>query len=662
MRIEFLAWHSVRPLAKAEVEARIAAVEGFYPHTYFTRSLKFGASGHTGLVTWLPKSEPLAELAGPAGDALAYASHLPFGITRHTQLKGMCTPADILALHEKVKSAPQLMGTLGTPLNLVHLSANGGLYLNNDFRGLAEVYHHAGKGLQVWSNRLSMPLVFALEAPQESVVGAQLRAIFSYFPRTHTPFANVARLDGGISVFAGDWPAEPLINRRKLLLEMLSAASARQGEPIDYAECGALAGAMVSEIGAFWSGPMRSGLTGGRDSRAILAFLIAGGIAEKVPLVTTKILKQDYEPAGALIEACKREGINLTWELTERTKSSYSSTNRDEAWNDFPAGRYSTPVLQAAVKGLMSWATKGTRPDGSERHLYGANPLLDRMVFQFHRLDGQTMPIGYFTAPAVERPDQMKNLLLGGQSGEVLRASGYTKESLAMGLDEWLKRRSRQQFRLNLKWVGKRERTAPYTLTAHRHAHAEWMQYIEEGRAAGISGFHLLDYMNVAGKQSRRIDVPKQLLLVCPLAHPFLMTESYKLTPERRIGNEFHLNLIKAVAPYLLEAPFSFQLPKEAADLRLDLTGKPQFWDKDAVPGFAQIIKETWRWADTFDAGSILAEFGEAAEPVLNPYQRDTIGGYLLWRAGQGAYAGVLSAYVARAKKAVAAAAASAAA
>lgn len=657
MRIDFLAWHSARPLALPEVEARIAAVEGFYPHALYTRSMKFGASGHTGLVAWLPKSGHLAELAGAAGDAVAYASHLPFGISQFVPLKGMCRAADILALHERVKSAPELMTKLGTPLNLVHLSSSGGLYLNNDYRGLAEVFHHAGKGLHVWSNRLSMPLVFALEAPRESVVAAQLRAVFSYYPRTHTPFSNVSRVDGGTAVFAGDWPAEPLINRRKLLLEMLATASGQQGAPVDYAGCGLRAGQMMSEIASFWSGPMRSGLTGGRDSRAILAFLIAGGITDKVPLMTTKILKQDYEPAAALIAACKREGHNVTWDLQERNASSYSATNRDQAWEDFPAGRYSTPVLEATVKGLMSWARRGSRPGGSQRHVYQANPLLDRMVYQFHRLDGQTMPIGYFTAPAVERPDLAKNLLLGGQSGEVLRASGYTRESIDMGIDEWLKRRTKQQFRLNLPVVGKRERIAPYTNQALRHAHAEWMQYIEEARAAGIGGFHLLDYMNVAGKQSRRIDVPKQLLLVCPLSHPYLLEESYKLTPERRIGNEFHIELIKAVAPYLLEAPFSFQLPKETADLRLDLTGKPQFWDSEAVPGFAQIIKESWRWSDTFVENSIKSEFGEDAQPELNPYQRDTIGGYLLWRSGQGAYSLVLAAYINSQRKAVAAAA-----
>jgi len=657
-RIDFIAWHSMRPLSDREIEQRIAAAEAFYPHAFHSRHVKIGANRHTGLIVWMPQIRNLAVLAGPAGDALAYASHLPFGISQHTDVTGKVTPAEVLALHEKIRGEPESVTTLGAPLNLVHLAADGGLHLNNDYRGLAEVFHHGGEtGLHVWSNRLSMPLLFALESPKESVHAAQLRAIFFYTPHAHTPFANVDRVAGGTTVFAGDWPAEPLVTQRKLMLEMLGAAYAEQGAPVDYALCAESVARMLGEIGLFWSGPMRSGLTGGRDSRAVLAFLIASGIEDKVRLATTKILKQDYQVAAQLVATCQREGHPVSWDLVERSSSSYSASNRDAAWDDFPAARAATQTLTAAVKGMADWVRGRTPDNAGHGYRYTDNALLDRMVFQFHRLDGQTMPIGYYTAPAREQPDHNAPLTLGGHSGEILRASQYTSESLPGGAEAWIAKRSRNLFRSSKSWVGIVDRKAPFVGVAQRRAKQAWMQYIDDARAAGVGGFLALDYINVAGKQSRRVDVPKQLRLVCPLSHPMLLAESYKLSPEERLANTFPRKLIEAAAPYLLEAPFSFELPKEQADIRLDMTGKPQFWDRDAVAGFAEIIAEPERWADTFDEASIQAEFGARPEPELNAYQRDTIGGLLLWRAAQGAYASVLSKHVARHRQKLAVAA-----
>ena len=662
-RIDFIAWHSVKSLSAMEIDQRLAAVEGFYPHAFHVRHVMIGPNGHTGLVVWMPNIRDLCVLAGPAGDALAYASHLPFGISGPVEVKGKVGPGHVRALHEKVRSEPELMIRLGAPLNLVHMAADGAVYLNNDFRGHAEVFqfnsgHDGGRGIQTWSNRLSMPLLFALESPKESRDAAQMRAIFSYFPHGHSPFTNVERLGGGTAVFAGDWPAPPLVIRRKLLLEMLGTHYALQGTDVDYAGCGEAVARMLGEIPLFWSGNMRSGLTGGRDSRTVLAFLLASGIDGKVPLTTTKILKQDYEVAAQLAKLCEREGHPVRWELVERPPSSYSASNRDAAWDDFSAGRSEGGGLVGLAKGVASWLGSQRTRQSTPAYTYRDNPLLDRMVFQFHRLDGQTMPIGYYTAPAREAPDNDAPLTLGGHSGEILRASQYKEESLALGADAWISKRSRALFRSGKAWVGIVDRNAPYTAAAHRRARQAWHQYIDEAKAAGVGGFLALDYLNVAGKQSHRVDVPKQLRLVCPLAHPILLAESYKLSPERRLANEFPLKLVEATAPYLLEAPFSHQLPKETGDVRLDMTGKPQFWDKDAVRGFAEIIVEADRWSDTFDVASVRAEFGPSREPVLNAYQQDTISGLLLWRVAQSAYTSLLTSYIARHRNRLAAAAA----
>lgn len=658
IRIELVAWHSARPLKPVEVEERLAILEGFYPHLDHRRLCKIGPSGHTGLVVWLPKVEGLADLAGFDGEALAYASHLPFGISRHVDIAGSCTPAHVHALCEKVRSAPETMLSLGTPLNLVHMAADGGLHLHNDIRGFAEVFCHKGKSIQVWASRLSMPLLVALQPPVESVVAGQLRSVFSYYPFEHTPFRNVQRLEGCSSVFAGDWPAEPLCTRRNLLLESLGRSFARQGEPVDYAACREAVAGNLAEIARFWSGDLRCGLTGGRDSRAVLAFLIAGGLAGKVPLTTIKILKQDYGVAEQLVALCRRQGVKVDWQLVERPRSSYSAKNRDQAWDVFPAARETGRDVRAVAGQWLDWARGRQSPTESGAYVYHENPLLDRMVFQFHRLDGQTMPIGYYTTPARDIAQPGTPLTFGGQSGEILRASQYEAAHLADGPAQRQRKVERARFRMSKAWAGYPDPVKPYQRETHSRARTAFRRYFEEAGAGGVGSFLGFDYMNLIGKQSHRVDVPKQLLLSCPLSHPLLVIESYKLTAEQRVANTFHQSLIGELAPFLLEAPFSHQLPLETKDVRLDMTGKPQFWDANAVPGFAEIIREPERWNDTFEESSIAVELGARASPVLNAYQRDTVGGLLLWRAAHKAYGKVLAQYIERHRKSRGAAAA----
>ncbi len=646
MRIEFVAWHSTRPLSDAEVSGRLATVEGFYPHDGYDFHVLAGHAGHTGLALWFPKIKGLSQIAGPTAGALALASHPPFGISEHVPVVGKCGPADVLSLHEKVRRNPELVRDLATPLTLAHLAADGGLHIHNDVRGFAELYRHRHPdGIQVWSNRLAMPLLFAGSAPVESVEAAQLRAVYSYYPFEHTPFANVERVLGGGSVFAGDWPGAPVVNRLNLLVEMLGDAYSRQGEPVDYDACRAAVTRMVGEVNLFWTGKLRCGLTGGRDSRSVLAFLLAGGMAERVELSTIKILKQDYEVAEQLVAACHARGFKVDWKLVERRKSNYSARNNEAAWAAFPAAK---SHQRGALASVARWWQRQPRSSGATDYVYHANPLLDRMTFQFHRMDGQTMPAGYYQSPVRDSPHDDMPLLFGGQSGEVLRASQYTEEHLAGGPDDRAWKLARARYRLGKAKRPPMDPKRPYPRAVHDLANATWERYLTEAKAGGIGGFLVFDYLNVAAQQSRRVDVPKQLRLVCPLSHPLLLRESYKLSERERIASAMPMGLIGSLAPFLMRIPFSHQIPIETTEVRLDMTGKPQFWDADAVPGFLAILDDTQAWGDAFHVPSIRQEFGGEVAPELNAYQRDTIGGLMCWRTAQRSYCAVLAAYIAR--------------
>ncbi len=657
IRFEFVAWHSVRPLSAAEIEHRLAAVEAFYPHTTEKRFIKTGAAGHTGLIVWAPQAEGLSQWCGPSQDALVFASHCPFGISQHVEIAGPCAPGHVRQLHDKVRAQPDTIRTLVPPLALAQLAGDGGLHIHADIRGFAELYHHRGSnGLQVWSSRLAMPLVFALEPPAESRIAAQLRAVFTFYPHHHTPFENVTRLLGGASVYAGDWPAEPISNRRNHLLEMLGTAYGQQGAPIDYAECQQAIAGMLSEIGLFWSSDARAklgcGLTGGRDSRTILSGLIASGQWKDVKFSTKKMMRQDYEVVPQLVELCRREGKPLAWQMRERPPSAYSASNNPAAWAAFPAAR-ELAAPDAGLAGQAKNLTRWLRRQPTARpYAFSDNPLLDRMTLHFHDMDGQAMPSKYYASPkppgrGAETP------MLAGMSGETLRGVGYGAEQLAAGPDKHRANVAHERFQLGLRRAkpGRTQQARPYLYEVHDAAHAAWGQYLDEARDGGIGSFLIFDYVNVVAQQSRRVEVPKMLKLISPLALPQLLTESYKLTAEQRVANTFPIGLIGAAAPFLLEAPFSHQMPRDESEVRLNATGLPQFWDADAVPGFYEIIAQHDSWNDTFVQQQVLTEFEPTAASNLNAAQRDRTGGLLIWRAAQKAYCEVLGRHVAKHKR-----------
>ena len=654
IRFEFVAWHSVRPLSAADVEHRLAAVEAFYPHTSEKRFVKTGVGGHTGLIVWAPQTHGLSQWCGPSDQALVYASHCPFGISKHVEISGPCAPDHVRQLHDKVRAQPETMRTMVPPLALAQLSNDGGLHIHADIRGFSELYHHRNRqGLQVWSSRLAMPLVFALEQPVESRIGAQLRAVFTFYPHHHTPFDNVTRLLGGASVYAGDWPAEPISSRRNHLLDMLGQAYGQQGAPVDYAACQEAMSGMLSEVRLFWSSDARSklgcGLTGGRDSRTILSTLIATGQSKDIKFSTKKLMRQDYEVVPKLVGLCGREGHPLVWQMRERPPSAYCASNDARAWAIFPAALdNSTPDASLTTRKLplTGWLRRqpATRP-----YVFSANPLLDRMTFHFHDMDGQVMPTKYYASPQRQGVGT-ESLMLGGMSGEILRGVGYGTAHLAAGPDQHRSSVAADRFQLGWRRLaaGKTQKARPYLREVHVAAHAAWSHYLDEARDGGIGGFLIFDYMNVVAQQSRRVEVPKMLKLISPLALPILLTESYKLSAEQRVANAFPIGMIGAAAPFLLEAPFSHQMPKDEAEIRLNATGFPQFWDANAVPGFHDILAQPDSWNDTFVEPRVLAEFDPNTVSGHNAAQRDRTGGLLLWRAAQKSYCEILGRHIAQ--------------
>jgi hypothetical protein len=630
-------------MTRADIATRLASIEGFYPHEECDHHVLCGRSGHTGLAIWFPHMPDIARLAGETAGALALASHLPFGISAHVPIIGQCQPAHVLALHDQVRVRPSLIQQLATPLILAQLAADGSLHIHNDSRGVAELYQHGNaEGLQVWSNRLAMPLVFAGSEPVESVEGAQLRAVYGYYPHEHTPFANVQRVLGGGTVFAGDWPSAPIVNRHNHLVEMLGGAYAEQGKPVDYAACRTSLISMLIELNLFWTGPLHCRLTGGHDARTILASLIATGQTARLVVPTINLLGQDDTATEQIMVACRSRSIEFDWQRVELKPGGYQKQNNDKAFTAFPAAAaMRKPVLETVSRWFGTIA-----PRRSHDYAYKDNPLLDRLVFHFHRMDGQMLPCDYHRGPARDHANTRAPMHLGDHAGETLRAVHYSADDLKSDANDFARRRVDTLFPIRQAEHGSFNPERPFPSAVLHRAAGAWERYMDDAKASGIGSFLVFDYLNTVAEQSRRGDVAQHLRQTCLLAHPLLVQESFKLTPEQRLNNAMHMGLIGVLAPFLLDIPFAAARLNGSSEVRPTITGKPQLWDSDAIPGWAGILADQDAWSDVFDAPTISRVLGVGDATSLNTDQRETLGGLLAWRTAQRAYCTILSTYI----------------
>ena len=461
------------------------------------------------------------------GDAGVATVYVPVGWQR------ILGPSEMerapLALARALAAAPERLADLHAPFALVRVDGRTDeLRIMVDGLGFARMYEMRFDGGWAWSNRLGALPLFAERVPEMDLRGWQTLAGSGWFMGESTALDGVTMLPPGAVVRAGG--AE------------LGGRTVRRGDAIagwvrPTAEGAIEVGAMAEQIvevardaERLWSQPPRVDLSGGRDSRAVAAAVIAAGVGATFNTTAT------FEDEVAVVQ-------RLLGRLPQPVEHEVR----------FPADVTATGDLRERAVGF-------------------------HLVY-----DGMTSP----TFVAQNRPKKLgalRQASLTGAGGEIAHGHYYPphvgrlhRRGLAGAFE-----------RLDgiMRWQGGVREETHATVSAHVSA------VLEEGAALGLEGAVLTDYFYLLERLRRWSSASVRLGRLMPLTTPSFIRSSFNMTPKQRADNLIHRRLIARLLPQWGDIPFYKARPSahrrsprrkawETSDRTVleELVNQPGLWD-----------------------------------------------------------------------------------
>jgi len=265
-----------QPAAPGVVEAGLARVEAWYgPLWHRRRTAESAGTDRLGLHLW---DHPEPGSRWPAwsarGAEVVATLHTPLG---HERLLGDVAPEQApIPLVQRLRQHPGGVLELTPPFVLAHLdTGQQTLTLLTDGLGLGRLYELRTPTGRVWSNRPVAALRFAGVRAEADAVAWRRMAASDWPMGERTPYAGVHAVPAATrvevdrdGVSAGS-------------LDLLAHLVAARRDPLDPATLDATAdalGATALAVRRLWPGTPTLSLSGGRDSRLVVAAFLAAGV------------------------------------------------------------------------------------------------------------------------------------------------------------------------------------------------------------------------------------------------------------------------------------------------------------------------------------------------------------------------------------------------
>ncbi len=380
---------------------------------------------------------------------------------------------------------------------IVRIWPDGSLIAQSDHAGLHQIFH-AASGAPALSNRASL-VATLLDDRAPDPAGLRWLAAIGYRVGTATAFASVRQLGQEMALHGEGGRLEARPARDPIItLGGARGWSADLGAALD---AGVAQAQAAIALGIPAEGPVDLPITGGKDSRVILALCLAAGLRDRLTLFTRGYAGHPDVVAGA--------GIAAALGLPHRREAPHGS--------DEPA--YWTRDRFFAKLAAQAWQS-------------------DAMV------GGWDLILG-------ERPGT--GTIVSGHMGEVLKA--YSKKALPEGpLDPAAMVRLQAPF----------DPMGLFRPEARAALEAELAAQMERARGEGATEADLPDifyYRNRIPNWLGAIRAIKSFERqpVVPLGAPALLRLAFRLTPEERKQERLHYEIIRRCAPELLGLPFALQ-------------------------------------------------------------------------------------------------------
>lgn len=393
--------------------------------------------------------------------------------------------------------APESIVELTPPTVLARLDKKDPrLDLWTDALGSGRMFQfRTSQGGWVWSNRPEAACLFAGIPARPDPMGWRYHAATDWFMGDSTPIEGVRALPAATHVTAAARHAHPVISQLNP-----SAVFSGSGR-VDFEGVAAALQDAARSVAAIWPGTPTLDITGGRDSRVVVAAFLSAGI--DVRLHTHNAVDGEVEAAEHLV-------------------------------------------------GLLGSTVPHDIRQASPRRA-GARPVVAaEQVRRWHSYSGGLRPSSFLAhTPPATLSTRFKPAI-GGVGGELAHGFFYPTDILkidALPVTERL-----PAYRDHL--MRRMFRIPGATKAARAEAATQIDRVLRTGLSLGLSDIGLLDYFYADERLRRWGTTSERLGVISPLLTPAFVGASFALQPQQRLDAALHRGVLRHLVPQWADVPF----------------------------------------------------------------------------------------------------------
>lgn len=447
-------------------------------------------------------------------------------------------------LHDMLRREPERVAEVAPPFALFALDKSSGMIsVINDGLGYSRIYESNTEDATIFSSRADAPALFVGVPPQQSDEGWKTLAGCGWFMGDTTPYRGVQHLAPGSQVFLGSG-----INniRRRQHDAIGDWVSSGESDPLRASQ--SVASELHNyavEVASLWDTPPTVHLSGGRDSRATAAAFVSAESPARFHTVAS--LQGELDVATELLAKVGRaEDHNIV-----REKDTSTSGNIVER-------ALSLQLAYGAIYG----------PAGSKASKFTGF--------------GSTYPV------------------VTGAAGEIARGNFYKGNFLKRIREEGL-----QGPRDRLQKLYAFHGAVHDTVSGAVNSHIE--RALEQANVHGVTDVSTLDYFYLVERLRRWSNASCKLGTLTPLASPYYIRGAFAQSPESKLDEHYHLNIIQALVPEWADVPFYKARPEDAR-----ARTRPWLWDSGDRAFAEAVINEPSAWDEYFIPREVDVIWGEA--------------------------------------------------
>jgi hypothetical protein len=573
------------------LRARLARVDEHFRDLWGDEVVQDGrdvdsAAPQLGIHVWHPAKPrsrwPAWQVAGNRQVATAYP---PVGYER---IIGDVSPEESpVRLAAELAQRPERVRDLVAPFAMAALdTAARRLTVVNDAVGLGRVHELRFTEGWVWSNRPVAACLFAGIRVRADRRGWRHFACTNGFMDDAGPYERVTYLPAGTRITCEQ--GRP--RRAERCADGMSSWVGGRGAGLSESVLDDVSGSLqqvARSVARLWDGPILADLSGGRDSRVVVASLLSLDL--DVRLNTNGALAGEADTAERLVALL---GKDVEHRISRPT-----------------AGPTAGPGVGPAPGPA---AVLETRRDGA----------IERTLRWFRYADAMR-PATYLPAEPPGTFAMVDEPHTSGAVGEVAHGHAYPSDFVDLARLDHQARIDRCERQL-LAAVGPIHGSSQ----AARDTVCERIRTVlREAASAGVADATLLDYFWLAERLRRWGTAAERPGIVVPLADPQFLQAAFKMTPEERRASALHRALLGRLVPQWAEIPFFKPGPQDVRKVV-----RTHVWQEPERDLITSIVMTPETWEDAFAPSEVQRAWRTALAGMASPRDEHLLQ-RVVWRA-----------------------------